>query len=305
MLGVKGNSKSQVLTCCLGEKSYSFSRVQDNYRLMLCERRELPEKELLAKAFADDVERLNLIGKSCKMILTPGQYQLLLMDAMEVSEEEMAKAIRWRLKGLVDYPLNDLAIDLFLVPPHGVVGQRKKVFVAAASLTELKAKVDLFESAYLQVNSIEISELALRNALSFLPDGNGAPIIAISFEEDVCKLLIIYDQNLYLIRDLGLTPEAAIANSPQSHNILLEIQRSIDYCLSELKLPEPQRIVFTPSFYEAGELLQFLRSELSKEIMLFDLSDYLEMDPRLELKEQKGCFYSIGGAISLRVPEGE
>jgi MSHA biogenesis protein MshI len=70
--------------------------------------------------------------------------------------------------------------------------------------------------------------------------------------------------------------------------------------LSELKLPEPKCILLTPSFYEAEDLLHFLQKELDRDVQLLDLKNHLEMDPPLSLKEQKDCFFSIGGALSLK-----
>ncbi len=307
MFGLTLKSRTgKVVACCLGDNNYSIVAVQDNKKLLFSIWREFEDKpELMAKSFIDDIERLKLIGARCRVVLAPGQYQLLLMDALDVPEDDMAKALRWRLKGLVEYPLNDVAVDAFVVPPHGVVGQRKKVFVAVTLLSVLKKKLDMMESAYLEVDSVGIGELALRNLLELVPNQQAEPVIAISLEKGLCQLQILYRNQLYLVRELAIDQKLIAENDPQSHDILLEIQRSVDYCLSELKLPEPKQIIFTPSFYHAENLMQFLRDELSKEVILLNLADYLEMDPPLTLKEQQDCFYSIGGALTFTEHEPE
>ena len=304
MFGLPLKSADKIIACCLGENSYSIVALQDNKKLLFNIFREFDEKpEQMVRSFIEDVDRLKLVGSGCRVVLAPGQYQLLLMDALDVPEDDMAKALRWRLKGLVEYPLNDIALDVFVVPAHGVVGQRKKVFVAVTLLSALKKKLDMLEAAFLEVESVGIGEIALRNLLALVPGLQGEPVIAISLEKGLCQLQILHNNALYLVRELALNQKLIDENDPQAQNILLEIQRSIDYCLSELKLPEPKHIVFTPSFYQATSLLQLLRDELSKDIILLNLADYLEMEPPLTLKEQQDCFYGIGGALTYTADE--
>ncbi|KTC64613.1 Uncharacterised protein (plasmid) [Legionella adelaidensis] len=301
MFGVSiKESKTQRFSCCLGESSYSLAAVS-NGKLLFCERQDFLNKpfDAMASSFASDIERLGFIGEDCHVVLSPGQYELLQLDALAVPESEMAKAFRWKLKGLIELPLNDIAVDTFSIPPHGVVGQRKKVFVAVTLLSELKNKLNMFESAYLHVPSVTIAQMALRNLLPLMPLKQSSPVIVISLEENICNLYIFLQNQLYLERQLALTKAIVNENGPKAQNILLEIQRSIDYCLSELKLPEPDQIIFTPGFFQASALLDFLKQELPKEIFLMDLRQYLQMDFPMGFEEQTSCLYSIGGALQF------
>lgn len=302
MFGLKRKTANHAtIACCLSELGYSLSAIRDNKTLAFSEQREFTEKQRsnIPKAFVDDANRLDLTGKHCRVILAPGLYQLLLMDALDVPEEEMAKALKWRLKGLVNHPLNDLAIDVFSVPPHGVVSTRKKVFLAATPLLALKTKLAMFEAAFMSVDTVDIAELAMRNIIALMPHdaANPNPLIVIGLETGRCQLQVFYNNNLYLVRELTQTLKQVNENGPEAQALLLEIQRSIDFCLSELKLPEPKTIAFTPSFYQANELMHFLKTELNKNLMQIDLADFLQMDPHLSLEQQKGSFYSIGGAL--------
>lgn len=307
MFGFKFNqSLKQTLACCLEESSYSISLVDANNRVVIHKHRDFSEKSslnTLNEALTKDIEHLGLIGLSCRLILTSNQYELLHMDALDVPDEEAPKALRWRLKGLVDYPLNDVAIDVFHIPPHGVAGGRKKIFVAVTPLSALKIKLSTLEMAYLNTDVVTISELALRNFLTFVPLKHEAPVIVIGFQQKSCQLLLFFKNDLYLIRELSLNKKQVEENAPEAQSILLEIQRSMDYCQSELKLPGPRQIYLTPSFHKAGELLQFLRDELSVDVVLIDMNDYLEIEPKLDLESQHNAFYSISGALTP--PENE
>lgn len=305
MFGFKRQSPLDTsVAFCLGEKSYSVAAIKNNKEVIFSEYRSFKEKipELLTKALTEDVERLKIVGQSCRLILAPRQYQLLLMDAPNVPEEEMVKALRWRLKGLVDYPLNDIALDVFLVPPHGVGGQRKKVFVAVTPLSHLKANLALFESAYLEVNTVSIAELALINLVT---SHQGMPVMLISREEAHYQMQILYEEQLYLVRELALTQEIIHEETPAAQNFLLEVQRSLDYCLSELKLPSPNQILFTPSFYQEEDLLKFLQRELGKDTKFIDLNHLLTMKAPLNLKDQMDVFFSIAGALEFNIHDDE
>lgn len=303
MFGMTFSAKNKLnLAYYLSEKHYGIAAVSDNKTLLFTEQRSISENtpDVVGKLLTSDNERLNLLGKRCSLILGRGAYQLIQMDAPDVSEEEMAKALRWRLKGLVDYPLNDIAIDAFLVPPHGVGKQRKKAFVAATLLSALAAKTVLFETAYLMVKHISIPEMALRNILSLLPDPCPDPIVVISMEEDHCQMQILKQNQFYLIRDLNVTRTTFEETSAETEFFLQEIRRSIDYCLGELKLPEPAMIYFTPGFYKSEKALQSIQQQLGKEVKLIDLNHCLAIDPPLPLGDQQDVFYAVGGAITYK-----
>lgn len=301
MFGLNGSSgKKQDVALCFGEKYYSIAGVGQDNSLLFAESRVFSEdlSQVISQGLTNDVERLNLIGASCQVVLTPDQYQLVLMDALNVPPEEMAKAIRWKLKGLIDYPLNDIAVDVYPIPPYGVAGRQKKVLVAVTPMSKLKNKLSLFESAYLRVAGVGISELALRNILALVSKDSPSPIIVISLENGMHKLQIFFENYLYLVRALNMPSNVMEDGASGVDNVLLEIQRSMDYCLSELKLSEVKKIYFTPGYHQANTLLSYLNTELAQEVELLDLAKIIEVEPGMNWKKQHDCFYSIGGALN-------
>ena len=302
----KARSPVQPLACLLSEYGYTLVAVEDGKHIRFCEHHHFNELalNLIAKGIAQDVERYNLYGHPIQIILSPGLYQLLLMDALDVAEDEMAKAIRWQLKGMIDFPLNDIAIDTFLVPPHGAGGLRKTVFVAVTPQIALINKVDLVEHCFLKVSSVSIAELALANLLPFAPISPDSPTIVVSYDSDVCRLHVFYEGNLYLSRVLSISKSITQPFSPAKQDMVLEIQRSIDYCLIELKLPEPKKILFTPSFYEASDLFSLLQEDLEKEVYLLDVNAYFTSDQPIAPEVMAEAFYAIGGAMMLMKANG-
>lgn len=294
----KAKTPSKALCCLISEYGYSLVGLESARSIGFCEDHYFtsPTPSLIEKSLSEDVEKYHLHGRSCQVILTPALYQLLLMDAPAVAEHEMAKALRWQLKGLIDYPLNDIAIDTFTVPPHGAGLARKKVFCSITLQSALINNMTLFENCLLNVTAIGIAELALSRLVSLEHLPSQAPSIVISFDDETCQLHVYYDGDLYLLRTLSMSKTIVHPGSSANQNMLLEIQRSIDYCLMELKFPEPKRVFFTPSFYEASDLFIFLQAELGKEVKLLDVNSFFTSPP-IAPEVLAKTFYAIGGAL--------
>jgi hypothetical protein len=93
MFGMKsmmGNEQSTAIF--LGEKNYSISTLVANKELVLNHSRAFVDSlpELVGQGLNEDVEQLGLLGKPIHVILNPKSYQIITMDALDVSEEEMA-----------------------------------------------------------------------------------------------------------------------------------------------------------------------------------------------------------------------
>lgn len=284
---------------CVSDNSYSVVTLAADNRLISKAYRSFTTETLptMAKTLADDAENLDLIGQKSVMVLCPKQYQLVMVDAVDVPEHNMAKALKWRLKGLIDYSLNDIAFDAFLVPPHGVAKQQKKAFVAVTPLSKLKAKLALFESAYIDIAEVGIAELALQAICARLPNTANAPIIVLSLDNENCQLQIFYETQLFVVRSLQV-PVVQDSDAAAEKNILLEIQRSMDYCLTTLKIPEPQQILFTPGFHQHQHVVEFIQHEQPKPVTIIDLNAIMTLSHPLTFTEQQEIFYSVGAAMT-------
>ena len=283
----------------LGDSSYSMASMNADNQLLRHVSHTFTKKTIatMGDVLASDVAELHLTGQSCRLILAPNLYQLVLMDALNVPEAEMAKALKWNLKGLIEYPLDDIAMDAFLVPPHGVSNQQKKAFVAVTPLSKLREKLALFDAAYLSIAEVSIAALALKNLCTLIPDFNEGVSLVMSLDQDHCQLHVFYQNALYLVRALPVSATLLRDNPAHQEATLLEIQRSTDYCLSALKLPEPRRICFTPEFHQATHLIEYLQKEQTKPVYLMDLNHLLPLKTPLGAAEQERLFYSIGGAL--------
>ena len=83
----------------------------------------------------------------CVAVLQRHQYQLLPMDAPDVPRPDWRDAVRWRLKDMVDFPVEDAGIDLLEIPAEHSQRGRTGLLAAVAPRRELEALVQAGDSA--------------------------------------------------------------------------------------------------------------------------------------------------------------
>lgn len=170
----------------------------------------------------------------CSTLLSPGEYQMLLVEAPNVPQAELKTAIRWRIKDLLDYHVNDATVDLLAVPPNPAGGERAQSMYAVTARNDLiQACIARFESARIPLSVIDIPETSQRNiAALFEHDERGLAMLYLGSNEGL--LTINFRGELMLARriDVGLqelTSAAGVAREEQFQRVLLELQRTFDH----------------------------------------------------------------------------
>src|SRR6266850_7265637 len=72
----------------------------------------------------------------CTTLLKPADYQILLVEAPAVTREELKPALRWRIKDMLEYPVEDATIDVLDVPVPPNTAQRAHYMYAVAARNE-------------------------------------------------------------------------------------------------------------------------------------------------------------------------
>ena len=132
-------------------------------------------------------------------MLEPAGYRLLLVEAPDVPADELRAAVRWRVKDLIDFHIDDAVIDVFEMPPHARGGPRKMMYAVTAKAEIVKREIDRIEAAGLELAVVDIPELSLRNIATLLEsDQRGAALLYLS--ERRSTLLLVRQGVLYLAR---------------------------------------------------------------------------------------------------------
>ena len=184
------------------------------------------------------------VTKACNLVLAPEMYSLSLVDRPDVPEEDLREAVRWRLQDQVDYPMEEASLDVFELP-RSASRERPMVFAVSMQGDFLRSLVREIDAAGLQVASVDVTELAIRNLIwrQFpQPDQSDG---ALRLTANSGLMSISRGDELYLARRVSGVPEKFAEPAWESfrERLLLQVQRSIDYYESAMNQPHCNMLV--------------------------------------------------------------
>lgn len=248
------------------------------------------------------------------------QSTLLLVEAPEVDPAELKAAVRWRIKDLIDFHVDDAVIDVFDI--EGQRGRTKMMYVVVARIATVQEHINLLEKAHVNLGVIDIAELAQRNIAALLPeDQNGVALLHLTARGGL--LTLTRQGSLFLARPIEFGTEQLAATLPAAQEneftldeesdgppaalrrlmdaIVLEIQRSLDYYESHFGLPPISSLVVAPLAQPVPGLAGYLGGNLGLPVRTLDLNTVLDCEQTLSDELQARCLPAIGAA--LRVEE--
>ena len=244
---------------------------------------------------------------SCTTLLAPSEYQLLSVEAPTVPAEELKTAIRWRLKDMLDFHVDDATVDVLDVPIDKDAPVRTRSMYAVAARNQVVQKrQEMFESAKIDLKAIDIPDLAQRNISALLePPGRGLAML--SFDESGGLLTVTYKAELYLARRIDVSlPQLAGASGDQKpalyDKITLELQRSLDHFDRQYHFITVAKLLLAPMGDENAPLQASLKENLYTPVDSFDLDGLFDLSKVPELKTaamQQHYFFTLGAALRL------
>jgi len=231
------------------------------------------ERKVLARLAADH----GLKRARCTTLLTHNDYSLLVTEAPEVQTNELKTALRWRVKDLIDFPIDDATLDIFDVPGAAASGRAREMYAVAARNPAVQRQVDLLTCCGVNLDIIDIPELAQRNLAGLLAaDQRG--VVLLSFTARGGLMTLTKGGELYLSRnlDVGLDLLRTADASGHFSRIVLEVQRSLDYFENRFRAAPINHLVLSPSARNIPDLVTYLGSNLSVKVEVMDLAQLLD-----------------------------
>jgi MSHA biogenesis protein MshI len=296
--------------CCIsflpGKIFFShLRRVEEKADILLCEIFEYKELEDINSILAKVVQKYNLMGVRCTWILQPEDYQLLQTEALPVAPSEFQAAIRWKVKDLLRFPLEDAVIDSFAIPPAKLATSINMIMLVVSRASVLKPFSDQILASGLKLSTIDIPELAFRNLTAFYEKDEKSTAF-LYLQEESSQLIVTQQKKLFFTRrldfglnaipDLAADSKDASSMSPFIDRISLDLQRSFDYFQSQWRQPEPVRIFIGQSGPCKLDLAGLLAARLNVSVQAIDLSQYFNNKLNLKLDED-GAFLPLLGGI--------
>ncbi len=289
--------------------TYTLEDVDFNYG------RDLNELDRTLSGWVDEYDLKRL---STNFVLAANEATILLTEAPEVDDSELQKAMRWKLKDSSEINIHDSIIDCFSIPGQRERGRQAMAYVVTAKEELLKSYVRMVEKNQLTLRSIDIKALALRNIAHLLPEDKYG-VALLQLDHDSGLLSISREGNLFLARDLEvgyqqiIEPEKVESGNDETaggslelsseielslENIVLEVQRSLDYYGRYFAQAPIQTLVIAPLPVEVPGVVDYISSQLGINVYELDLHNILTVkDKELERGLQSKYLSAIGAAL--------
>lgn len=277
----------------------------DDVVLEQCVRHVFEGAEPLAVQLEALVESLGLAGADCNLVLSPKDYNIFLVEAPQVEPQEVAAAVRWKIKDLLDMPIEDAILDVFPLPDDAASrGRGNMIYVAVASRQTIERYVHLLDNSGLQLQYIDVPEMVMRNITSrFADDRNGLAFIAL--KESGSIMNITRAGQLYLTRKINtvIGPDVMMESDWEMtrDRLALEIQRSLDYFESQMGQNPVSQLMIAPRAKDTESMMNSLGEALASPVGMLDFANDLESAESLTPELKGSCMVAIGAA--LRTPD--
>jgi len=252
---------------------------------------------------------LQLDSFRCTTLLQSGHYQMVQVEAPSVPKQEARSAVRWRIREMIDYPLESATVDALFIPDAGrAAGHVPQMFAVAARNDVIAATVKPFNDADIPLEAIDIPELAQRNLARLLePEGRGLGLLAI--DAGGALLTFTCGGELYQHRRIELSLASFEGATPEQRTghyerLVLELQRSLDHFDRQFRNVAVARVMVTP-VPGADDLREYLAANLDVPVALVHFSEIMDFPHIPELHEdarQAQCLQLIGAALREEGP---
>lgn len=208
------------------------------------------------------LSRTQRLGSSVRVLVASNLFQQVQIDRPEVPDEELPGALPWAVKDFVNEPVMQLTFDYYELPVNPAA--RPRLAVVCMQKTRVQQIVNAV-NAVASLQSISTEDLGLVELL-----GVQEPMQLLLYQDvgqdinllAVCRGQLCFSRQL---RGFIQLTQLSLANlSPLLlDNLSLEIQRSLDYLVAQLKLPETRQLHVAIAAPDLGGLIRHLSSSFA------------------------------------------
>ena len=216
-----------------------------------------------------------------------------------VEAAELEQSVIWLLKDRLDCSTEEAVVQIVDYPPGCQLDDQ--IMVVQSTQKKIQQQVDIISQAGLELKSIDITSLLLGDILqkhSGIEQG-----IALVMDHGEGATLIVYrGEYLYLIRKLSgikdlLSCLPVEGNMMMADQLLLEIQRTLDYYDAQMRQPPLAGILLAPSFADTSSLAEYLNKNLAIKVECLDINQLLNLPIALSPSAQQDCLAACAAAF--------
>ncbi len=271
----------------------------DRPKLKTCEFISADAITSRTQTLRDRISALGLNKTPCNWVLVNPEYNLLLVESPKVPEQELREAMRWRIKELINFPVEEAVVDVFPLPSDGSRGA-PMTYVVVSERVQIQSIVDTAISAKIRLKNIDIGEMSLRNVADLLAgDGRGACLVRL--RQGQGNLALIKQEHVYMSRQFEIPYNAGLLDDLPEENLVLELQRSIDYYERQQGQVPPSKLLFCGENISDDKLTEGIKASLPGQSEVVQLNQLMDGAEQWEESLLQLCVGAIGGALRRQV----
>jgi MSHA biogenesis protein MshI len=240
------------------------------------------------------------------------RYELQLVEAPPVEEDELSAALSFRINEIVSERAAEKVLQAFPLPGDAYRGRMHMAFAAITDRAYLQEIVDFCREYELDLQQITINEMCTLNLLASVDRADSVAVLRL--EANAGVIYLYRNGALYFTRqislgteDLGLSTlnveEGGLMLEPNSRIdvLALELQRSMDYFESQLGLGAVEQLwVMQPDFVEITDALGEIEDRINTPVRLMSLESGFNRQEG-EAPLTASLVMALGGALSYEL----
>ena len=238
----------------------------------------------------------------CVFVLDTDDYSLIQTEAPNVEKDELKSALRWSIKDMLDFHIDDATLDAFELPRPTRQGISQMIYAVAARSSLVKATVDPLLDAGIKLSTMDINEMVLHNIAATQAESD-EDITATCFGLEGESYIVISSRNqIYLCRHIAdnlwqSSPQFTDNAEPvKNYDLLaLEIQRSLDYYESHYGKGAVSRLLIFHGDGDTPEPDSFFQVPTRR----IDLKQFIDGLSGYSPNEIMACLPALGGALRV------
>lgn len=276
--------------------------------LLGCEYVECPGGGCDVDFIKKQIKSLRIGGRACTTTMNLGEYAILSVEAPDVPPAELRAAVRWQIKDLIDFHIDDAVLDVFDAPASGADKRQHNLYVVVSRMNSVKQHIQCLQAAELNLTTIDIPELVIRNICAQCPEDSSG-MVFVYLGKDKGVFTITRDATLYLARGLDIGYEVLLDRArsgedaslhgdyPEFDRLALEVQRSLDYYDRYFSQPTVTKILISPTEETIPGLEEYISRSTGIPAAILDVNDIVSVAEPLDHRRQAHCLLAIGAAM--------
>lgn len=254
-------------------------------------------------ALRNFVARNDLKALPCNLVLNVDQYNIVQIDKPNLPENEVKPALRWKLKGLLDYSVEQAVVDGIDVPVDPNYANRQPLMLAICAKKATVSEVgNQLVDAGFNLKSVDVYALVQRNIAHLLEHEDRA-LVMLSILPRCCLITFTAKGELYHARVIELDRDFLNDRDEifrtNFDKLVLELQRSLDSFDRQFPYLSLNRMVVAP-VANRDYLVSGLSTSLYVPVNVFNLEDIVELPADQDfssLEKQAMLMPALGAAL--------